>query len=140
MMICKSNIIISILSILSGTFIYIHYRQNIIFFDYINLDYETLYRYHDCDDNFLKYLFIYCLPDALWYLALLLIQIELLKNNFLSHLLFLMSIILPFVMEILQFYGFIKGTFDICDLCVYVIILLIVLWKEKEKLLQYYFN
>ena len=137
MKICK-NIVLSIVSILLGTYIYIFYRQDIVFKTYFNLD--NIYNYQDCSNNFIKYYLIYCLPDALWYFALLIIQIELLTKIFFSQLLFLVSIALPFICEILQLFNKIKGTFDMRDVCIYLITLLIVLWKERKKLFLLYFN
>ncbi len=134
----KTNIIVSIILILIGTYIYVLYRQNIIFKNYLNLDH--IYHYQDCNNNLIKYYLIYCLPDALWYFALLLIQIALLRDHFLSRFLLIISMLLPFVLEILQLFNKIKGTFDIKDVYIYVITLLVILWKERKRLFLAYYN
>ena len=126
----KSFLIIGSVFLLIGIIIYLLFRDDILLFSLfqkstllnIILDFFRIPLIEDNVNSFL----IYNLPDGLWFFSLLLIQFYF--YNPLSHfsrLLLLLSILLPFTLEIMQFFHFIKGTFDIIDLAIFFIVLII---------------
>ncbi len=127
---------LSLLMLLAGSSIYILFRQDAIFLS--GVDSQLLEMIHiripDSNNCFLLYWFMYCLPDGLWYAALLL-MLSAFENDYTSgiRLPFLLGIILPFFMECFQYLGIVSGTFDILDLITYLIILLLfILWKNLK--------
>ncbi len=127
---------LSLLTLLAGSTIYILFRQNVIFLSGVDLQLLEMIHIHIPDGNssFLLYWFIYCLPDGLWYAALLL-MLSAFENDSTSgiRLPFLLGIILPFLMEGFQYLGIVSGTFDIYDIITYLITLLIfMLWKKLK--------
>lgn len=129
------NILIAVLSIIWGSVIYITSRQNIIVLDYLNA--PILFNFIEIDvpynDNLFLYCYLFCLPDALWYFALLLLQVQYYRRDFIySRIILYISILLPFILEILQLRNIISGTFDMMDILFYILILIIVWIKEKK--------
>jgi len=113
------------LMIIIGTIIYITSRHDIIFFRWIPISIIDTFREYSIESHtFLGYLIVYCIPDGLWYGALLLIQRTLMVKSFISRSMFWISAALPFIWEVLQILDPIPGTFDPMDLCIYSIILL----------------
>ena len=83
------------------------------------------------------YFLIYCLPDALWYVSLLLVQTLFFEEKGrLSRLLIGVAISLPFLLETGQYFGFISGTFDWYDIIVYSVTLIIYLICLKNTFLS----
>ena len=129
---------ITIALILTGGLIYAVYRQDIIFFsfwgkpkflEFIRLD------IHYQEGNIFLYFLLFCLPDMLWYMALLLFQKQFYNaGSIFSKILFYLSALLAFVLEFMQYFGTIPGTFDIADIGCYLLTLLIflVLWKRRK--------
>lgn len=114
------------LMIIVGAAIYIISRHDIIFFDWMpsslienkgGLEVKEL--------SLPVYFTVYCLPDGLWYGSLLLFQYTFLDKTSISIYLFQISILLPFVWELLQIYDDVPGTFDPLDLLAYLLTLLI---------------
>ena len=134
----KKNTFWAILLLLIGGGIYATCRQDVIFLapfretkflDFLKID----IRYHN--GNVFTYFFLFCLPDGLWYLSLLLFQKQFYNANVLtSKILLITSALLPFALEFLQYFKVIKGTFDILDICFYLLILIIfvIIWKLKN--------
>lgn len=113
-----------------GTSIYAFFRVNIIFLNYFGdpfIPIKILLK-----DTFLYNIFRYNLPDALWYGALLLIQNNIASKHVISKLLFYISVSLPFLLEILQYYRVIPGTFDILDIIIYLLTLILFLCLRKK--------
>lgn len=113
-----------------GASIYAFFRVNIIFFDYFGdpfISIKILLK-----DTFLYNIFRYSLPDALWYGALLLIQNNIASKHIISKFLFYISVCLPFLLEILQYYRVIPGTFDIVDIIIYLLTLILFLCLRKK--------
>ena len=106
-----------------GISIYVLFRKDIVFFEWIS---PTLLKPLNMDNHFWGgHFIVYCLPDGLWYFALLLFQSTFLENKPSSKLLFYFSILLPFALEILQLYGITPGTFDLMDIATYILTLII---------------
>ena len=134
----KKNIFWAILLLLIGSGIYATCRQDVIFLapfkgtklmESLKID----ICYHNGD--VFTYFLLFCLPDGLWYLALLLFQKQFYNAKSLtSKILLIISALLPFVLEFLQYFKVIKGTFDIFDICFYLLILIIfiIVWKLKN--------
>lgn len=109
-----------------GAVIYIISRNDIIFFDWIPCSFFEKLKFLALDDtSMLGYFVVYCLPDGLWYGALLVFQSIFLGKGFVSRCLYWISIILPFVWEVLQIREDVSGTFDAMDLLVYFLTLTI---------------
>lgn len=128
---CKSLIVrlaVSGFMVFCGAMIYLSSRETILFFDCVPESViNMLNRYRITGDSRFGYFMVYCLPDGLWYGALLLTQSALLINTFWSKCVFLISIVLPFAWELLQLFDDVAGTFDPMDLLVYIITLSIFL-------------
>lgn len=119
--------------LLIGASIYLLFRQDAIFVSWIDAD---ILRYlyieipNDCNSRII-YILLYCLPDALWYAALLVLQKPFIQYGLLSKLLFWACVILPFLMEILQYFGLMPGTFDWFDILTYFMTLITMLLCER---------
>jgi len=131
----KKNIYQALSLFVIGSGIYATCRQNVIFLiplkntkllEWIKIDIH----YHS--GNIFTYFFLFCLPDALWYLALLLIQIQFHSQSTIGKFLFYFSVVLPFILEFMQYFGVLLGTFDIVDVSFYLLTLLIfMIWKKE---------
>ena len=134
----RKYLYIAIILILAGCSIYATCRQNIIFFHLLGkpkfLDLIRIDVYYQ-EGNVLLYFLLFCLPDMLWYMALLLFQRYFYNASVFSKILLYASVALPFVLEFMQYFGMFPGTFDIADIGCYLLVLLIfyffVIWKRK---------
>ena len=131
---------IALLLLIAGSCIYATCRQDVIFLCQfqgtkflelikINIQYQN--------GNIFTYFLLFCLPDILWYIALLLVQAQFCNFNKINKILFYFAASLPFIFEFLQYFNIITGTFDIADIIFYLITLLIflILWKRKNLIL-----
>lgn len=119
------RLVIANLMIITGGIIYITSRYDIIFFRWIPDSIIYTFREYSMDSSsFIGYLIVYCLPDGLWYGALLLVQRSLMGKSFISRSIYWISVGLPILWEILQIHPAISGTFDVMDICMYLLILL----------------
>lgn len=110
--------------IISGAIIYLIARHDIIFLRWIPASVINSFQEYNFDDKTaFGYIIVYCLPDGLWYGALLLLQSTLIGKSYASKVIYRISIALPFVWEILQIHNAVPGTFDPLDLCMYLVIL-----------------
>lgn len=125
---------ISIILLLIGTGIYFIFRTPIRVFEMIGM---SQYKIVTLDtQNPFNYFLIYCLPDALWYMALLLPQIFFfLGKGRINRLLIGIAIFLPFLWETGQYLGFISGTFDWYDILTYCLTLILFLCLRRTSLL-----
>lgn len=125
---------VAIVLLLIGTGIYFFFRSPIIAFTLFNVAPEE-YIAGNTNNPFI-YFAVFCLPDALWYMSLLLIQTIFLKEKgWLNRLLVAIAVSLPFLLEIGQYLGFISGTFDWYDILTYCLILILFLCLKKTSLL-----
>jgi len=143
----KKDLLIAFLLILAGCLIYATCRQNIIFFHWLgNPKFLDLIRIdiQYKEGNIFLYFFLFCLADALWYMALLLFQKQFYNaESVISKILFYMSVALPFVLEFMQYFGVLPGTFDIADIGSYLLVLLIFYFfsryeKFKQKVKSFF--
>lgn len=117
-------IILAIISLLLGIGIYYFFRTPIIAFAKLHITQVEIQTINK--DNPIIYFLIYCLPDALWYMSLLLVQsLFFEEKGWLNRLLVGTAISLPFLLEIGQYFELISGTFDWYDILTYCITLLI---------------
>jgi len=128
----------AILLLLIGGGIYATCRQDVIFLapfretnflDFLKIDISY------CDGNILTYFLLFCLPDILWYAALLLLSKHFYNcGSIVNKILFYFTISLPFLFEILQYLKILSGTFDIVDIFFYslTILFFIILWNRKK--------
>ena len=138
----RKLIFLSILSILLGGVIYIAFRSSsIILFkwiDYIvlidpveNLRIVTLpYK------EYLSEWFLYSLPDGLWMFSYSCIVLVIWKRKITKYsLLWLLSLpMISILFEVLQYYNYFNGTFDIVDIFFFLMgSLLPILINEKCK-------
>lgn len=122
------------LMIITGAIIYIISRQNILFFNWIPISViEALRNCSINDSSWGGYFIVYCLPDGLWYGALLLLQSTLLGKSIMSRIIYWISLALPFIWEVLQIHKDIPGTFDPMDLCVYFFTLILFIISSKQS-------
>lgn len=125
------------LMIVVGTVIYLCSRQEIIFFRLVPDCIIDIFKGRIPDTHsVLHYIVVYCLPDGLWYGALLLFQSAFLENSLISRKIFQISVALPFFLEVLQLLDCVPGTFDPLDLLIYFVILIIFILCLKPKQLH----
>lgn len=125
--------------LLTGAFIYAIFRQDVVFLSKfstyslasikVDIDYSTCI--------LPTYLLIFCLPDALWYAALIIIQSELYEESTISKFILFISISLPFIYEAMQITGFVPGTFDWLDLLTYTLTLIITILCLKKQFYRF---
>lgn len=117
--------IIAILSLIIGAAIYALCRVDILFLEII----DDPFKYMKCIPNksVISYFIVYCLPDMLWYISLLLIQYKLGINLRASKIILYIAISLPFILEGLQYLHVIHGTFDWWDMLCYLLTLILFL-------------
>lgn len=128
------RVITAIVFLLVGASIYLFFRQNVIFLSWVDPDTLNCLQIK-LSDNLnepLTYVLLYCLPDALWYAALLMLQIPFYRYGIVNKLLFYVCVLLPYVLEILQYGGLMSGTFDWFDILTYTITLTILILCEKK--------
>ncbi len=125
--------LLSLLLLIPGTVIYIYMRQDIIFVQNLPFEFKTQIPKEVCYGS-PRYLLIYCLPDALWYAALLLCQLALMSNRVVGKIILSTAIISPFVLELGQSVGLVNGTFDVLDILSYLFVLtfFMILWYKKS--------
>jgi len=133
---------LSIFSILFGGFIYIAFRSSsIILFNW--MDYIVLI---DPIENlrivtlpYKEYLpdwFLYSLPDGLWMFSYSCIVLVIWKRKITKYsLLWLLSLpVISILFEVLQYYHYINGTFDVIDIIFFIFgALLPILINKKMK-------
>ena len=124
----KKNLLISFLSLLIGVLIYLAFRStDIILFEFLNyfglknLIYD--FRHFTYDFKFiLPNWFLYSLPDGLWLFSYQCIVLTIWKfsiNN--SSLIWLLILPVLFILvEFLQLYDVLKGTFDWFDILFFI--------------------
>ena len=112
----------------SGALIYCLLREEVIFTKLLNLFSFNVSTIQLPDNPVLDFI-RYNLPDALWAIALMLTA-----KNF-SGTLRAIALATPAILELLQLTPLIKGTFDIIDLVIYLIIstIFIILWKKEAS-------
>lgn len=133
---CAKRMILAIVSLVIGCLIYLLFRQDILAMYWFGNPkwIESLRINIEYDGNLLTYCLLYCLSDALWYFSLLLLQFLFYdKNIILCRVLLILTIAMPFILEALQYFHIICGTFDILDVLFYSTTLLIVLKIEKHE-------
>lgn len=114
--------------ILAGTSIYIIFRNDVIFIDWLGYNKIEVI---NIGNSFLAKFVLYNLSDALWALSLM---------SYLSSQSYrpirICGLILPIVMECVQLLKVCPGTFDIIDLTIYCIIStgFFIKWKQKKEL------
>ena len=138
----RKLIFLSILSILFGGVIYIAFRSSsIILFkwmDYLLLI-EPIENLRIVTLPYKEYLpdwFLYSLPDGLWMFSYSCIVLVIWKRKITKHsLLWLVSLpVISIFCEILQYYHYINGTFDVIDIILFIFgALLPILINKKIK-------
>lgn len=122
--------IISILLLMAGAAIYLTCRHDIIFISMINTEILNTIRIEIKSDNLFMYLLRYCLPDGLWYASLLTTQLVIDSKIYIY--MFLVVSSTPFVLELMQYFHFMPGTFDWLDIITYLLTLIIFILCVKK--------
>lgn len=138
----KCDVIILVASIallIIGAGVYFIFRTPIRIFEMLGI---TQYQIVVLEtQNPFNYFLVYCLPDALWYMSLLLLQTFFLAGKgLLNRLLIIIAIILPFLLEIFQYLEIISGTFDWYDILTYCLTLIFYLLCLKRLFLPLYYK
>lgn len=128
---------IALLLLLIGLSIYYFFRTPILAFTLFCIaPYEHI---AINTNNTFYYFLVYCLPDALWYISLLLVQTLFLREKgWLNYMLVGIAISLPFLLETSQYYGLVTGTFDWYDILTYCFTLILFLCLRKLFLHLHY--
>ena len=135
------NIIIGFSLFLMGCGIYVVFRQNIYILQQFqhNAILQCIKIELPYNGNPFRYFLLYVFSDMLWYSALLFVMIGLHQaKKYVSRITLLIAVISPFVLEILQYYHCIVGTYDILDVFAYLLILLIFLLCVRKKIQSFW--
>lgn len=116
------RVLLSSLTLIAGVTIYSAYRPTSLLNGALGIESISNITWNDIPDWL-----IYSLPDALWYVALLLLQPIPRKDriSISSRVLTLTAVALPFIHEGLQYLGVAPGSFCFIDLSFYLIILIL---------------
>ena len=130
-------LLVAVVLLVIGSGIYFYCRLPIIAFDKLHIVSGKIIIGNT--KNPFVYFIVFCLPDALWYMALLLLQTWFLKEKgWLNRLLVGIAVSLPFLLEVGQYLGFISGTFDWFDILTYCLTLILFLCLRKLFLSLHY--
>lgn len=133
------KICISTTLLITGALIYAFLRQDVLFLTFIPSDLLAKIKididYSNC--TIVTYFIIFCLPDALWYAALLIFQSGLSEKDIAAKSVFIASVLLPFIYEMMQKTGQIPGTFDWMDIFTYILTLLILFLCQRKQFYQF---
>ena len=134
------NVIMAGILIVAGSIVYLFFRPNIILFNKLGVTnfLSGIQIEVNVSQNFFVYFLMYCLSDVLWYVALLILASTFyVKEVLVSKILFATMVLMPFVLELLQFARLLPGTFDWYDIVFYCITLIIfvLLWIRKPNCL-----
>ena len=122
--------VIAFACLVVGALLYALCRTDIWFVDSMHLN--KIGAWHLPTDTVWGYWLVYCLPDGLWYLALLLVQQQMVyAKSVVSRAIFAAAIALPFVLEGLQAARLIPGTFDYMDILTYLLTLILFICLKK---------
>lgn len=122
--------VIPSLCILAGTSIYLSCRTDILFMSWLGIKGNAI----ETAGNPLMEWLVFSLPDGLWYFALLWLQYAITDwRTAMSRLMMILSVLLPFVLEVLQAVRLLPGTFDWFDIGTYFLTLLIFIIMKKKK-------
>ncbi len=129
--------IASLAMVLLGTVIYVFFRRDILFVEVFIDKHTGLFSAWSIAhaDNPLVHFGVYCLPDALWYAGLLVIQYPLSLQGPLNRLLYFACVAMPFAIELAQAIHWMPGTFDIADIITYILTFIFITICLKQKLL-----
>lgn len=131
---------ISALLLLAGALIYATCRQEVLFLMPISPELLAKIKievdYANC--GLITSWAIFCLPDALWYAALLIFQLGLCDGGLMAKLLLILSIASPFILETMQWFGVMPGTFDWLDVLTYLLTLIIFAICQRKLLRQFW--
>ena len=122
--------VVSIALLMIGTGIYFIFRTPIRVFEMLGI---TQYQIVVLEtQNSFNYFLVFCSSDALWYMSLLLLQTFFLAGKGLvNRLLIVIAIILPFLLEMFQYFNIMCGTFDWYDILTYCLTLILFLCLKK---------
>ena len=129
----KCDVIILVASIallIIGAGVYFIFRTPIRVFEMLGItQYQIVVLQNQ---NPFNYFLVYCFSDALWYMSLLLLQTYfLIGKGFLNRLLIIIAIMLPFLLEVFQYFDIMSGTFDWYDILTYCLTLILFLCLKK---------
>lgn len=128
---CDVIILVSSIALLIiGAGVYFIFRTPIRIFEMLGI---TQYQIVVLEtQNSFNYFLVYCSSDALWYMSLLLLQTFFLAGKgFVNRLLIVIAIILPFLLEMFQYFNIMCGTFDWYDILTYCLTLILFLCLKK---------
>ena len=130
---------ISFILLLLGTGIYFTFRTPIRIFEMLGItQYQIVVL--ECQNPF-NYFLVYCSSDALWYMSLLLLQTYFFtRKGLLNRLLIVIAIILPFLLEVFQYFDIMYGTFDWYDILTYCLTLIFYLLCLKRLFLPLHYK
>ena len=137
---CDVIILVSSIALLIiGAGVYFIFRTPIRIFEMLGI---TQYQIVVLEtQNSFNYFLVFCSSDALWYMSLLLLQTFFLAGKgLLNRLLIIIAIILPFLLEIFQYFEIISGTFDWYDILTYCLTLIFYLLCLKNYFLPLYYK
>ncbi len=123
--------ITAICCLTAGMLLYAVFRTDIWFVHQLGLDH--FFHIHLNTDNPILYWLVYCLPDGLWYMALLLLQHRFTqKESLVSRWCLYAAVALPFLLEGMQAMGWLFGTCDYRDILTYLFTLILFLCVRKK--------
>ena len=125
--------VIAFIMLVLGSVIYLFFREQVIFTSWIGryVDIPN-YGYLINGDTVIGHILLYSLADALWYGALLLMNLLLCSDTPYSRTITYLTMALPFIREFSQLLDILPGTVDWTDIFIYLLTLIIfTLWSRK---------
>lgn len=125
--------ILAFIMLVLGSLIYIFFREEVIFTSWITNRVDIPNYGHLINgDTIIGHIFLYSLADALWYGALLFMDLLLRSDTPYSRAITYLTMALPFIWEFSQLLDILPGTFDWTDILIYLLTLIIfTLWSRK---------
>ncbi len=116
----KIFLLLALLCLLAGLINYILFQPNI----FLLLIYKHKITAISISNLAIKHILSGYFSDAMWCIALCFVVLTLSELNYLRTSEKIGILLLPFITETSQFFGFIRGTFDWYDIFLYLIIIL----------------
>ena len=114
-------LLLGMLFLLMGVLNYYLLQPDIVLFHFLSISNNHLINIHP---HWLYVFFAGYFSDAMWCTALCLVVLVLSDLKYLNTIGKLITLLLPFLSEAAQYFGFIRGTFDWFDILTYGIIVM----------------
>lgn len=110
---------VAFISLMAGYFNYLLFQPDIILFKFFGVQASAF----TIKNNLMRNFFTCYFSDTAWCFALCCIAFALVELKYIKEAGKIQVLAVPFISEIMQYFGIIKGTFDWFDMLIYAIII-----------------